>query len=122
MTDKKMTVAEIEAEIERLKTEIVTRKMSAKTEIRSEIESMLADAGLNIYDIYPDFAKKKPTSAKGKGKGKAKVISEVKGGYMDPTSGATWSGRGRSPKWVTELCEQKRITLKQFKSDPKFRQ
>lgn len=120
MTDKKMTVTEIEAEIERLKAEITTRRATAKSEIRSEIAKMLADEGLTIYDIYPDLAKKKPASAKGKGK--SKVISEVKGGYKDPTSGATWSGRGRSPKWVTELCEQKRITLKQFKSDPKFRQ
>lgn len=119
MTDKKMTVAEIEAEIERLKTEIVTRKMSAKSEIRSEIEKMLKDASLTIFDIYPDFAKKKPVPAKGKGK--AKASGEVKALYQDPGSGVTWSGRGRSPKWVTEICDKKGLSIEKFKASPDFR-
>jgi DNA-binding protein H-NS len=119
MSDKKMTVAEIEAEIERLKSEIVTRKMNAKTEIRTEIEKMLSDASLTIYDIYPDFVKKKPLPAKGKGA--AKASGQVKALYKDPRSGATWAGRGRAPKWVTELCDEKGINLQTFKASSEYR-
>ncbi len=119
MTDKKMTVSEIEAEIERLKAEIVTRRASAKSEIRADLEKMLSDAGLTIFDIYPDFAKKKPLP--GKGKGKAKASGEVKGLYKDPVSGITWSGRGRSPKWVVDICEKKGLSIEAFKASSDYR-
>jgi DNA-binding protein H-NS len=117
MTDKKQTILEIEAEIKRLQAEIVTRKANAKTEIRADIEKMLSDAGVSLSDIYPELNKKKAASAKGKGKGS----SEVKALFKDPVSGVTWSGRGRAPKWVTELCDQKGVSLEQFKSNPEFR-
>jgi len=121
MNDKKRTISEIEAEIKRLQAEIVTRKANAKTEIRAEIEKMLSDAGVSILDIYPDLNKNKKKAGSSKSKGKSKGASDVMPLYKDPVSGITWSGRGRSPKWVTELCDQKGISLKQFKSDPEFR-
>ena len=62
---------------------------------------------------------KKPVPAKGKGK--AKASGEVKALYQDPGSGVTWSGRGRSPKWVTEICDKKGLSIEKFKASPDFR-
>ena len=40
--------------------------------------------------------------------------------YKCPKTNETWTGRGRAPKWVLELCENKNISLEVFKSDKRF--
>ena len=40
--------------------------------------------------------------------------------YRDPSSRDTWTGRGRAPKWVVALCEERKITLAAFKSSSDF--
>ena len=44
----------------------------------------------------------------------------VKPKYRHPSSRDTWTGRGRAPKWVVALCEERKITLEAFKSSPDF--
>ena len=40
--------------------------------------------------------------------------------YKNLTGSATWSGRGRAPKWVIDICASEGIDLHSFKSDPRF--
>ena len=40
--------------------------------------------------------------------------------YRHPSSRDTWTGRGRAPKWVVALCEERKITLATFKSSSDF--
>ena len=40
--------------------------------------------------------------------------------YKCPKTNVTWTGRGRAPKWVLELCETEKISLEAFKSDKRF--
>ena len=40
--------------------------------------------------------------------------------YRHPSSRDTWTGRGRAPKWVVALCEERKITLAAFKSSSDF--
>ena len=42
--------------------------------------------------------------------------SKVKPKYYDPSSKLTWSGRGRSPSWVTNICKRENLSLEEFKS------
>ena len=44
----------------------------------------------------------------------------VKPKYQHPSSRETWTGRGRAPKWVVALCEERKITLAAFKSSSDF--
>jgi DNA-binding protein H-NS len=113
MAGEKMTIGEIQTQIERLQAELVTRRASAKGEIRSEIDKLLSGTGLNIFDIYPNLAKASSANSKKK---ESKVSSGVKAIYKDPASGDTWSGRGRSPKWVSAILQSKGITIEQFKA------
>ena len=41
--------------------------------------------------------------------------------YHNPDTGDKWSGRGRAPVWVTNLCTAEAIDIEQFKADPRFR-
>ena len=41
--------------------------------------------------------------------------------YHNAATGDKWSGRGRTPVWVTNLCAAESIGVKQFKADPRFR-
>ena len=40
--------------------------------------------------------------------------------YRDPVSNKDWTGRGRSPQWVKEICQKENIDIQQFKSDKRF--
>jgi DNA-binding protein H-NS len=63
------------------------RKEELRTVI-AEIKEKMAAFGITVEDLG--------------GKGGRKSTGTVKAKYRDPASGATWTGRGRAPKWVTE--------------------
>ena len=42
--------------------------------------------------------------------------------YLNPNnSKEAWSGRGRAPRWVNNICAKEKIDLKSFKQDSRFR-
>ena len=49
-----------------------------------------------------------------------KKRSVVRPKYRHPSSRETWTGRGRTPKWVVSLCEERKIDLSAFKSSAEF--
>ena len=40
--------------------------------------------------------------------------------YQSEDGKKTWTGRGRSPVWVTEICRSEKLTLREFKIDTRF--
>ena len=40
--------------------------------------------------------------------------------YRCPTSGDTWTGRGRAPAWVVSTCDSNKLSIKAFKSDSTY--
>ena len=40
--------------------------------------------------------------------------------YRCPTSGDTWTGRGRAPAWVVDACKAKKLSIAAFKSDATY--
>ena len=40
--------------------------------------------------------------------------------YQSQDGAKTWTGRGRTPSWVVEICRSKGLTVEGFKSDPRF--
>jgi DNA-binding protein H-NS len=41
--------------------------------------------------------------------------------YLNPNGKERWTGRGRTPGWVMNICEQENIDIENFKLDPRFR-
>ena len=44
----------------------------------------------------------------------------VKPKYINPNGKNGWSGRGRSPAWVLDICQKEGIDLAAFKKDSRF--
>ena len=40
--------------------------------------------------------------------------------YRCPTSGDTWTGRGRAPAWVVNTCDSNNLSIEAFKSDSTY--
>jgi DNA-binding protein H-NS len=73
-----------------------------KTERASAIakaKAIIAEHGLKVSDLFGSARAASSESGPTKRKGSASG-SKVAPKYRDPVSGATWTGRGRSPTWL----------------------
>lgn len=48
------------------------------------------------------------------------VRAKVAPKYQSKDGAKIWTGRGRTPLWVVELCQTEGLTVRAFKSDPRF--
>lgn len=63
----------------------------AKTDAIAETKAMVQQYGLTKEDVFPS-TKSKP------GKAGKRSVGEPK--FRNPETGATWTGRGKPPKWI----------------------
>ncbi len=108
---------EILSLIERAKAELDRRKEDQKEKLRSEIEAKLKSAGLDLGDLFESERKRS------RGAGKAKEDdgqNAVAPKYRNHVTGETWSGRGRSPKWVVAIMQEREWTVDDFKQSHEF--
>jgi len=77
--------AEILAQAEAVKTE-------EKQQAAEACRAMIATYGITARDLGLDKTVKAKTGPK--------PGNKVSPKYRDPLSGATWSGRGKTPKWI----------------------
>ena len=85
---------ELLSQIEQLKTEAEeTRKRELSSAI-AEIRQRMAELGISVEDLA------------GTAKRARRVGSPVVAKFRDPQSGQTWSGRGRTPRWLVEAESQ----------------
>ena len=70
------------------------KEENRKSEVYKEILAKLEAAHLSVEGLlaYAQPSGKKPAKSSGK-------VAK----YQNPASGATWTGRGRATKWITEL-------------------
>ena len=60
-------------------------------------------------------------SSKSVSKSKPKSVgTKVEPKYQSQDASKTWTGRGRTPSWVVEICRSKGLTVEGFKSDSRF--
>lgn len=82
-------IAKHEAEIVKLRGEIVETERAVKAELREQFELMAARSGLTLSDVLG-----KP------GKGVKKVAVQFR-----HKNGETWTGRGRRPRWAADMSK-----------------
>lgn len=98
--------------------------LSEKEKIEKEIQKLKEDAralterhrgpaldsivkAMTEYDISPDdvaSAYRNATKASRRGSARQTIAPK----YRHPSTGQTWSGRGRTPRWIVEAEEQGR--------------
>jgi DNA-binding protein H-NS len=123
MTLKKLSAAQLKKIIDETQVELTRRKNIDAATV--EIRSILKKHKIDFQDI--DLNTITRTDSKSSTKKRAKVIksrdqrSTVKAKYKDPNSAASWTGRGRTPAWVQDICQNEGIDIDGFKKDVRFR-
>lgn len=70
-----------------------------KRELRAAVEQvqeLIRQYGLTQDDVFPPARGKSAASG-----------SKVAPKYRDPATGATWTGRGKAPKWIQDQDREK---------------
>ena len=84
------TLKEIDAQLAALKTQREEiRKNELKTAV-DKVRSLVAEYGLSESDVFPPA----------RGARSANAGAKLAPKYRDPATGATWTGRGKAPKWI----------------------
>lgn len=85
------TLKEIDAQLTALKAQREeVRKSELKTAV-DKVRSLVTEYGLTESDVFPPARGARSTSTAG---------TKVAPKYRDPATGATWTGRGKAPKWI----------------------
>ncbi|MGY2489894.1 H-NS histone family protein [Cupriavidus sp. CP313] len=93
------TYKQLIAEKEALEAQLAEVRASEVAGVIEKIQILMAEYELTVEDIAPKRRRGRPAGAGGeKVAGKAKPALPPK--YMDPKTGKTWSGRGRTPAWL----------------------
>lgn len=57
-----------------------------------QARQLIAEFGLSVQDVFP--------AERGASKFKGTTSAKVAAKFRDPATGQTWTGRGKSPKWI----------------------
>jgi DNA-binding protein H-NS len=122
-TLKKLSAAQLNKIIDETQAELTRRKNihAATVEIRSILKKYkieFQDIDLNITTRNGGRSSSKKHSKVTKSRDQR---STVKAKYKDPNSTGTWAGRGRTPAWVQDICQNEGIDIERFKKDDRFR-
>jgi DNA-binding protein H-NS len=80
---------ELEVKVQRARASVQDR---SRSELRKKVETMIAEAGFKITDIFG-----------GRG-GKGRTVAAKYANPDDPSE--TWTGRGRKPRWLNAKVQE----------------
>lgn len=83
--------AELKAQIAKLQAQADEARRNEVAAVIAEIKQKIAEFGLSAGDLG---------YAEGVKRGRPPKKAPLPPKYQDPKSGATWSGRGKRPKWI----------------------
>ena len=84
---------------EELQAKIADLQAQAE-QVRREERQQAIDMAKTMISTYDITARDLGLDKSPKGKTGPKAGNKVAAKYRDPQSGATWSGRGKTPKWI----------------------
>jgi len=84
------TVAQLIAQKEALEAQIEAARKAEISDAVAKVKALVAEHGLTAKDIFGGAKRGAKTGARG----------TVAPKYRDPVTGATWTGRGKAPKWI----------------------
>jgi DNA-binding protein H-NS len=95
--------AELKAQIAKLQAQADEARRAELATVVADIRQKIAEFGLSATDLgFPQGARR----------GRPPKKAPLPPKYRDPKSGATWSGRGKPPKWIAGK-NRDRFTLDQ---------
>ena len=98
--------------ITRVQTEMASREKTKRQDLRRELERRVAAEGYKMGDIFPEL---------GGGTASARRRRKMPAKYRNPQNpDETWTGIGRSPKWVQQILSERGIDMAAFKNIPMY--
>ena len=95
-----------------VQTEIAARAKQRRKDLRSELERRVAADGYKMADIFPELG-----NGAANGRQRQKRLPK----YRNPQNpDESWSGIGRTPKWVQAILEERGIDASAFRSIPMY--
>ena len=82
------TVAQLLEQKAALEAQIEAVRKAENADAIAKVKALVAEHGLTPQDIF------------GGAKRGRKASGSVAAKYRDPATGATWTGRGKAPKWI----------------------
>ncbi|MGO4811059.1 H-NS family nucleoid-associated regulatory protein [Cupriavidus sp. 2MCAB6] len=93
------TYKQLLAEKEKLETQLAEVRQSEVAGVIEKIQALMAEYELTADDIAQKRRRGRP-AAGSTPKAPAKEKASLPPKYVDPKTGATWTGRGRAPAWL----------------------
>ena len=85
------TLKELLAQQEALEKQIAETREQELTEVIGKIRAAITEYGLTEKDLFGGSRSARKDKRTG---------TKIAAKYRDPASGLTWTGRGRTPKWM----------------------
>jgi DNA-binding protein H-NS len=89
---ERMSLRELQEHEVKVRKALATAQDRNRADLRRKIESMVAEAGFRMTDIFA-----------GRG-GKGRTVAAKYVNPDDPSE--TWTGRGRKPRWLTAKIQE----------------
>lgn len=109
---KGLDVDQLSELVGKVQTEMASREKRRRQELRAELERRVAAEGYKMGDIFPELGTGAPA-----GRRRRKMPAKFRN-PQNPEE--TWTGIGRSPKWVQEIISERGIDMAAFKTIPMF--
>ena len=103
------TLEQIQARLKRLQAQAEAIVAKQSSVVLEKIRGLMEKHGLTTADIDAHVGSRKrgPKAAAKTAVGTVKSVPK----YRDPKSGATWSGHGRAPGWITNVKDRSRFLV-----------
>lgn len=106
------TLEAIETKIRRLQEQAEAIKAKKASATLDRIVALMKESGISVADIEAQIGGKKRGARPGKKTAAVAAVAAVAAAkYMDPKTGATWSGRGRAPAWIASAKNRDRFLV-----------
>ena len=94
----------LEKEIQRLQKQAAALEQKQRVPVINEIVRQMREYDITPEDIETAFSRKGrgPAKRAAKTTAGATVRTPVPPKYRNPETGATWSGRGKPPRWISD--------------------
>jgi DNA-binding protein H-NS len=92
-----MYYEEIQAKIADLQAQAQAVKEQEKQQAIAAARAMISSYGITAKDLGLDKVKNKAGPAPGR---------KIPAKYRNPSTGAVWSGRGKTPKWINGIADR----------------
>ncbi|WP_081067752.1 H-NS histone family protein [Burkholderia stagnalis] len=92
------TYLDLKAKIRTLQVQAELARKNEVQRVIEEIQKVIAEFDLKPEDLFADIQRKTRRVRR-----RAPALAK----YRDPASGAVWSGRGRTPRWIAGQDREK---------------